>query len=167
MGHLDKAFAQGLAEDRFEAMISLLKPLILSFDPNKTVFVIIDNASGFEGVTWKEWRDQMLQTFNTLHCIVKLQHGTDSRMQLKVKLLMTNANKPTTLRRLVEDKDIISLWGGVAQSVYITAATYPSVSFEQWKHNFGAPWSVLILTVPCELIECRHGEAILMEAMPR
>lgn len=111
MGILDKALAQQVMEDNFEAVASLLKPLLMSLDPDKTVFIIIDNASEFEGVTWNEWAEQMLHVFKALYDVARgevLDPGI--RTQAKVKVLMTSANKSTTLGRLVEDHEIVSLY---------------------------------------------------------
>lgn len=111
MGPLDKALAQEITDDNFEAILSLFRPLLLNLDSSKNVFVIIDNASEFEGVTWNEWSEQMLQIFKTLYDMVRGQTpGSRSEMQLKMKVLMTNANKSTVLGRLVEDGEIISLF---------------------------------------------------------
>jgi hypothetical protein len=109
MGPLDRTLAQEVANDNLEAILSLIKPLIMSLHPRKTVFVIIDNASEFEGVTWNEWSEQTLQIFRVLYDIVKCQDDSDTRTQLKVKVLMTNANKSTTLGRQVDDGEIVSL----------------------------------------------------------
>ncbi|POS79110.1 hypothetical protein DHEL01_v202503 [Diaporthe helianthi] len=110
MGALDKALAQDVAEDKFEAILGLVNPLLMILDPKKTVFVIIDNASEFEGVTWNEWSGQLVQVFKMLYDIVRGQTaGAGSGAQLKMEVLMTNANKSTVLGRLVEDVEIVSL----------------------------------------------------------
>lgn len=111
MGPLDKTLARQVEEDNYDAMLSLLKPLIMSLDAGKTVFIIIDNASEFESVTWNEWSEQMVQIFKALYDIVRDQTSDSGpRMRLKVKLLMTNANKSTTLGRQVDEGEIVSLY---------------------------------------------------------
>lgn len=107
MGTLDKALAQQVMENSFEAITGLLKPLLMTLDPGKTVFIIIDNVSEFEGVTWNEWSEQMLCVFRTLYDIVK---DPGIGMRLKIKVFMTSANKSTTLGRRVEDNEIVSLY---------------------------------------------------------
>lgn len=111
MGPLDRTLAQQVEEGNYDAMLSLLKPLLMSLDTEKTVFIIIDNASEFESVTWNEWSEQMVRIFKALYDIVRNQtSGAGPRMRLKVKLLMTNANKSTTLGRQVDEGNIVSLY---------------------------------------------------------
>lgn len=97
-------------DNRVESISQLFKSLLTDIDPGKTIFLIIDNISEFEGVTWNEWSNQIQHVFTALYDLVHDDGGGEvARRRPKIKVLLTSANKSTVLRSLVADEEIISL----------------------------------------------------------
>lgn len=93
-----------------ESISKLFKSLLTEIGPGKTIFLIIDNVSEFEGVTWNEWSNQIQHVFTALYDLVHDDGGDqEGRRRPKLKVLLTSANKSTVLRSLVADDEIISL----------------------------------------------------------
>lgn len=97
-------------DNRVESISQLFKSLLTEIDPGKTIFLIIDNVSEFEGVTWNEWSNQIQHVFTSLyHLVHDDRGGQEARRRPKIKVLLTSANKSTVLRSLVAGEEIISL----------------------------------------------------------
>lgn len=110
MGHVDPRLVKDVTEDNLEAMSGLLKNLLGAVDPEKTVYIIIDNISEFEGMTWNGWSDQILLVFTTLRGLVQGEEDKQgTRTRPRVKMLVTSANKSIGLGRLVAEDEIVGL----------------------------------------------------------
>lgn len=108
LGPIDQALLDDLDNDNFESICELFRILVLSLNPEKILFVIIDNISEFEGVTWTAWHDQAHLIFDLLHGMV--QTDTDAtRRRARLKVLITSANKATSLGRSVKDHESVAL----------------------------------------------------------
>lgn len=105
---LDRALLDGMNVDSFETLCEVFKSMIISIDSDKVLFIIVDNVSEFEGVTWNEWHDQTCHIFNLLYGLVQDRSQNPER-RLRMKVLMTSANRSLSFGRMVKDTEVVRL----------------------------------------------------------
>lgn len=110
LGPLDTLPVNELQEGNINSILHLFKSLLASVDTGKTVFMIIDNVSEFEGMTWNGWSEEIKLIFTTFYDLIHDAGGDqEARTRPKVKVLMTSPNKSTSLGEMVAEDEVVAL----------------------------------------------------------
>ncbi|CAN8096427.1 unnamed protein product [Discula destructiva] len=111
-GAVDRKVLDDLDTGEPESICELFKTLVSNLNPEKKLFVIIDNMSEFEGSTWTDWHAQTHLLFELLYAMVH-KDTESSRRRVRLKVLITNANKATSVRGSVrgsvQDHEMVAL----------------------------------------------------------
>ncbi|KUI58697.1 Acidic mammalian chitinase [Cytospora mali] len=105
VAYLEKKTLEMAMKDDVGCLCEILRELLLQVSKSRIVFCIVDNVCEFE-TKWDNWLQRLTQVFETLY---KLVDHDRLGGQIKLKVLLTSADRSTHLADKVTPGELISL----------------------------------------------------------